>query len=96
MKAIVKGGPLLCFSVFSLAIRPDRPERGDREDTRVAEQFYAADSSSVSPLIYSETISSAWAITFQRCRLWFYLRLTPIVDVAWTCRFFWSSEGACG
>jgi hypothetical protein len=24
-----------CFSVFSFAISPDRPERGDREDTRV-------------------------------------------------------------
>jgi hypothetical protein len=37
MKAIVKGGFLLadCFFVFSLAISPDRPECGDREDTRV-------------------------------------------------------------
>lgn len=45
-----------------------------------AEQSYAADSSSVSPLIHNETISSAPAITFERCRPWFYLRLTPIVD----------------
>ena len=46
-----------------------------------AEQSYAADSSSVSPLIHNETISSASAITIERCRPRFYLRLTPIIDV---------------
>src|ERR687892_694030 len=31
-------------------------------------------------LPHNETISSACAIPFHRCRLWFYLRLTPASD----------------
>ena len=46
------------FSVFSLAISPDRPVRADREDTRVGGSVLRLGPSSLSPSIFVETISS--------------------------------------
>src|SRR6188474_1235809 len=72
---------LIAFRSCPLQSAPTDRNAGIVRTRGWAEQSYAADSSSVSPLILSETISSAPSITWQRCRSWFYLRLTLRMDV---------------
>ncbi len=86
---------LIAFRLLSLQSAPTDQTATIARQRGWAEQSYAADSSSSTSSIHSETISSAPAITVTVSTT--VLSETRAgVRPAWPYRFFWSSEGACG